>query len=328
MVRKFNYSKDELISAIGAQVQAFQDATDQMDEAVARRLRLNRTDLRCLSVLSQSGAMTAGALAEAAGLTRGAMTTALDRLEAAGQARRVWDQADRRTLRVEMTGAAQQAAAALYGPLAKAGAEMLRKYSIAELAAVRRYLEEGAELQRVHARRIRQGIVALIALLVLLQAPAAPDAFAQEKQMDQVRLRVLTQGKVCPDPDRPCEGFKPNELSFAIAKPFAFDRGRDRSQPFYAVILKSAPLCSLSDDERVRAQKQFPGAKVFLHRYFCEDFGDKVTYSNVNPKVGFVAVFAGETEADAARVVAQAKAAGYSDANLRKMEVIVVYQLE
>ena len=82
--------------AIGQRVQAFQDATDEVDEAVARRLRLNRTDLRCLSVLSQAGAMSASALADAAGLTRGAMTTALDRLEAAGYARRVWDQQDRR----------------------------------------------------------------------------------------------------------------------------------------------------------------------------------------------------------------------------------------
>ena len=65
-------------------MQAFQDATDEVDEAVADRLLLNRTDLRCLSVLSRVGAMSAGALATAAGLTRGAMTTALDRLETAG----------------------------------------------------------------------------------------------------------------------------------------------------------------------------------------------------------------------------------------------------
>ena len=171
-------------------------------------------------------------------------------------------------------------------------------------------------------------VTAILLVGVAPAAPAGPAALDQETQLEQVRQRVITQGKVCPDPDRPCEGFKPNELSFAIAKPFAFDRGRDKSQPFYAVILRSGTLCSVEDDERVRAQKLFPGAKVFLHRYFCEDFGDKVTYSNVNAKTGFVAVYAGETEADAARVLAHAKASGYPDANLRKMEVIVVYQIE
>ncbi len=155
--------------------------------------------------------------------------------------------------------------------------------------------------------------------------PAAQDA---EQEMEQVRQKVVTQGKVCGDPDRPCSGFKANELSFDIAKPFTFDRGRDKSQPFYAVMLKSAPICSLADAERTRAQKVFPRAKVFLHRYFCEDFGDKVTYSNVSEKSGFVAVYAGETEAAALPLLALAKASGYPDANIRRMEAIVVYQIE
>ena len=141
-------------------------------------------------------------------------------------------------------------------------------------------------------------------------------------------MRIATQGKVCADPNRPCDGFKPNELSFAIAQPFKFDRGRDRSQPFYAVILKSGALCGIDDSDRLAAQKQFPPATLFIHRHMCEDFGDKVTYSGVNAKSGFVAVYAGETEADARKVLAQARAAGYGAANLRRLEVIVVYQIE
>ena len=161
-----------------------------------------------------------------------------------------------------------------------------------------------------------------------LQSRPAATVPPDLEEMERVRTRVVTQGKVCPDPNRPCEGFKPNELSFVIAQPFKFDRGRDRSQPFFAVILKSGPLCGINDTERVAAQKQFPDAKVFLHRYFCEDFGDKVTYTSINEKSGFVAVYAGETDADAAKVLAQAKAAGYADANLRRMAVTVVYQIE
>jgi DNA-binding MarR family transcriptional regulator len=155
MIRKSNYSRQELLAGIGRQVQAFQDATDEVDEAVARRLGLNRTDLRCLSVLSQAGAMSAGALAEAAGLTRGAMTTALDRIEAAGFAQRVRDQEDRRAVHVEMTDSGKKAVEVLYGPLAKDGFRLLSKYSTQELAAVLRYLEDGRHLQRRHAQRIR-----------------------------------------------------------------------------------------------------------------------------------------------------------------------------
>jgi hypothetical protein len=165
-----------------------------------------------------------------------------------------------------------------------------------------------------------------VALTVIPQAK--PSAAGDDQDMEKVRTRVVTQGKVCADPDRPCDGFKPNELSFAIAKPFAFDRGRDKSQPFYAVLLASGPLCGIQDAERVTAQQQFPAAKVFLHRHMCEDFGDKVTYSNINEKSGFVAVYGGETEAEAQKVLAQAKAGGYPTANLRRMEVIVQYQIE
>ena len=164
--------------------------------------------------------------------------------------------------------------------------------------------------------------------IILLGLTSDVTAQDSEREMDKIRKLVVTQGKVCPDPDRPCDGFKPNELSFAIAAPFKFDRGRDKSEPFYAVILKSAALCSFKDDERTRAQKVFPRAKVFLHRFMCEDFGDKVTYSSVNEKTGFVAVYAGETEAAAQPILALAKASGYADANIRRMEAIVVYQIE
>jgi DNA-binding MarR family transcriptional regulator len=167
MIRKSNYMKDELLSAVGRSVQAFQDATDEVDEAVAARLGLNRTDLRCLSVLSQAGAITASELADAAGLTRGAMTTALDRIERAGYARRAPNQNDRRSVRVEMTDRAIKEVEALYGPLAKEGRLGLQKYTEAELATVLKYLEDGRRLQRAHAKRIR-------ALGQMAASPARP----------------------------------------------------------------------------------------------------------------------------------------------------------
>src|SRR5688500_8512487 len=137
---------------------------------------------------------------------------------------------------------------------------------------------------------------AATAMLAILATMAFP-AWSSEAGIEKVRRKVLVQGKPCPDPARPCglagSAFKPNELSFDAPVKFAFDRGEDRSQPFYAVILKSAALCSLPEKERERLQALFPRSKVFLHRFFCEDFGDKVTYTNVDAKQGFIAVYAG-----------------------------------
>ncbi len=150
-----NYSKQELITEVGRRIQAFQDATDEMDEAAGDRLGVNRTDLRCLSVVSQAGAMTPSALADATGLTRGAMTTALDRLERAGYLRRVRDQKDRRSLRVEPVKEAMKGVLELYGPIAAEGARMLQKFTAAELSAVLKILDESTKMQRDHAKRIR-----------------------------------------------------------------------------------------------------------------------------------------------------------------------------
>jgi hypothetical protein len=151
--------------------------------------------------------------------------------------------------------------------------------------------------------------------------------------MKEVQSRVKVQGKACPDPDRPCmfpgDPFKPNELSFEAAEKFNFDRGQDRSQPFYAVILKSATLCSTTEEERLGVQALFPRNKVFVHRYFCEDFGDSVTYTNVNAKQGFIAVYAGETEQAGKAFLARVQAGGqFPGANLRKMQVVITWQLE
>jgi hypothetical protein len=177
-------------------------------------------------------------------------------------------------------------------------------------------------------RRVATLAAAFFASLALAQPKdeAAEDEAAQQA----VAKKVLAQGEVCADPARPCvevERFKPNELSFRIAKKFDFDRGQDRSQPFYATILKSGELCKIPDTERTATQALFPARKVFLHQYFCQDFGDKVTYTNVNRKAGFVAVYAGKSEAEAKAFLPEAQAK-YPGANLRRMQVVITYQLE
>jgi len=64
--------------------------------AVAERLGLNVTDHRCLDYILRAGGITAGQLSRATGLTTGAITGVVDRLEKAGFARRQADPKDRR----------------------------------------------------------------------------------------------------------------------------------------------------------------------------------------------------------------------------------------
>src|SRR5437763_14609895 len=101
--------REQLYAELGNEVRASQRATDIVDDLICQLLGINRTDSRCLDIRDQSGSMSAGDLAEASRLTTGAITAVIDRLERAGLARRVPDQADRRRVLVELTPKANAA---------------------------------------------------------------------------------------------------------------------------------------------------------------------------------------------------------------------------
>ena len=156
MIRRSNQRRVALLQAFDAAVPAFQEATDEVDEAAAAVLGTNRTDMRWLSVLYRVGAMSPSELATAAGLTRAAMTSALDRIERAGYVTRTREGADRRAVRVEVTDLLRQQCRRIYGPIATEGRRILSRYRTVELTAVLRFLEEGRALQQSQARRIKK----------------------------------------------------------------------------------------------------------------------------------------------------------------------------
>ncbi len=67
-----------------------------LHQAVADRLGLGSTDRQCLDLLAQHGAMTGSELAAITGLTTGAITGVVARLERAGFLRRERDPSDGR----------------------------------------------------------------------------------------------------------------------------------------------------------------------------------------------------------------------------------------
>ena len=66
-----------------------QTAAGMLFEAFTALLGVNHTDGRCLDIVQRLGPITAGDLARASGLTTGAVTVVIDRLEKAGYVRRV-----------------------------------------------------------------------------------------------------------------------------------------------------------------------------------------------------------------------------------------------
>jgi hypothetical protein len=137
-----------------------------------------------------------------------------------------------------------------------------------------------------------------------------------------------TQGKVQPNPSQACidKSFKPHELCFATPKD-GVARSEYLSEPFYAVILRSAERCTITEQERIETQRLFPERKVFSVRFYCdENVEENISYTNVNDKVGFLAVYAGRTLPEANALLAKVKAAGhYAGANVRRMQAKLVY---
>jgi len=143
---------EELIS----EIRSSQNATQRFDQAVADALGLNRTDMRCLDLIEREGPVPAGRLADVTGLTTGAITTVLDRLERADYARRVSDPSDRRRVLVKLTPRAHDIATRFYAAHAAAGEQAYRRYTRPQLELLLQFTREGREFNEQQAALVEE----------------------------------------------------------------------------------------------------------------------------------------------------------------------------
>ncbi len=148
-------AREALLGEVAQAIAQLQSATALVDEAAAAHLGINRTDLRLLGLLYSHGPMNAGRLASAAGLSPGATTVAIDRLERVGYVQRTRANGDRRAILVEATSEAWEGIEAVYGPIGRMGMEHLARFSDSELQFLYDFLKDGYRLQVEQAARIR-----------------------------------------------------------------------------------------------------------------------------------------------------------------------------
>jgi len=115
-------------------------------QTIARRVGVNSTDLECLDLILMSGPSSAGEIARHTGLTSGAVTGLIDRLERLGLVERAADPADRRKVLVRMRDDKIGPIAALYAPLEKAMQALLAGYSKEELKVLVAFAERSGGL--------------------------------------------------------------------------------------------------------------------------------------------------------------------------------------
>ena len=112
-------------------------------QTVANVAGISGSDLECLDFLNLEGRVTAGRLAELTGLTTGAITGVVDRLEKAGLVRRERDEADRRKVFITIVPENVAAIGRFYVPMQQAMHKLWGMYSDAELRLLLRFADEG-----------------------------------------------------------------------------------------------------------------------------------------------------------------------------------------
>jgi DNA-binding MarR family transcriptional regulator len=128
-----------------------------LSHAIASRLGISPADLETMDILSTNGPLTAGRLAELTGLTTGAITGVVDRLEQSGFVRRERDANDRRRVIVHLVADRARKIGKLYLPLARAMTELSERYTDEELALMVDYTRRGNAITLGHIARVERG---------------------------------------------------------------------------------------------------------------------------------------------------------------------------
>lgn len=116
------------------------DAVVLFHDAVGALLGLSAADHKALGMLRRDGPMSATDLARRTGLTAGAVTGLVDRLERGGHARRERDPADRRRLVIAAADSPSPEVAEAFAGLGRGMADVTRQFSPDELVAIARWV--------------------------------------------------------------------------------------------------------------------------------------------------------------------------------------------
>jgi len=120
-------------------------------QTLVGRFGLNATDHKCLDLARHQTAISPGQLAELTGLTTGAITAALDRLERAGFVARERDQVDHRKVGIRVLPKGQQKLAPGFASFARSMTDVLDRYDTAELEIIHDYQARCIEVFKKHS---------------------------------------------------------------------------------------------------------------------------------------------------------------------------------
>ncbi|KPQ11302.1 MAG: MarR family transcriptional regulator [Algoriphagus marincola HL-49] len=156
-MNKKKEDRSTLIQNINTLSRKFSTHTILMHQAIAEKAGLSGTDHKYIDLLLEHGSMTAGKFAELSGLTTGAATGMIDRLEKIDLVRRERDPNDRRKVVVVLN---REKAFERIGPTFSQMQNDLKEFytafTVAELITVEKYLRTVNEFTKEQIRKLNE----------------------------------------------------------------------------------------------------------------------------------------------------------------------------
>lgn len=150
--------RDVLLSDLSVALRHYTAVYALLNQALADRFELHPTDVQCLNLLSLEGdRVTIGRVGELTGLSTGAATRLVDRLERAGYATRERDARDRRRVLVATVPERMAAFGRGWQELSSAWWQLFDDYDEDHLAVLLRYMRRTVELSGTQLVRLREG---------------------------------------------------------------------------------------------------------------------------------------------------------------------------
>lgn len=152
--------RDRLLSELSVAARHYTAAYALFNQALADHFGMHPTDVQCLNLLSlEPGRVTIGRVGELTGLSTGAATRLVDRLERAGYVTRERDPQDRRRVLVGTEPERLAAFGQVWNELSQAWWQMFEEYDEEHLDLLLTHMRRTVELSAVQVGRLRAGDV-------------------------------------------------------------------------------------------------------------------------------------------------------------------------
>jgi DNA-binding MarR family transcriptional regulator len=195
-VTRADAERQTLLAAIAEEGRRMSTRSVLLHAAIADKLGLNPSDHKCADVLrDQPGPITAGRLAELTGLTTGAITGVLDRLERAGFVARDQDPSDRRRVVVRCTPERAPDVGPLFLPLRDGMIAFCERYTDAELRLILDFMQSSEAVMRAHMQRLTQLAPPQVGALEVATAPLERSALPSRKSSAPAKPRRRASAK-------------------------------------------------------------------------------------------------------------------------------------